>query len=65
MGDNLLMPTFIAIIIGGIGSLTGALFGGLLIGVAGGVDDRVLSHRQRGRDLRHHDAWSFLSVPGV
>jgi branched-chain amino acid transport system permease protein len=34
MGDDLLMPSFIAIIIGGVGSLTGTLFGGLLIGLA-------------------------------
>jgi len=34
MGDDLLMPSFIAIIVGGVGSLIGTLFGGLLIGVA-------------------------------
>ncbi len=34
MGDDLLMPSFIAIIVGGVGSLSGTLFGGLLIGVA-------------------------------
>jgi branched-chain amino acid transport system permease protein len=37
MGDGLLMPSFIAIIVGGVGSLTGTLFGGLLIGVAGAL----------------------------
>ncbi len=37
MGDSLLMPSFIAIIVGGVGSLTGTLIGGLLIGVASGV----------------------------
>jgi branched-chain amino acid transport system permease protein len=37
MGTNLLMPSFIAIIVGGVGSLPGTLFGGLLIGVAAGV----------------------------
>jgi branched-chain amino acid transport system permease protein len=37
MGANLLMPSFIAIIVGGVGSLVGTLFGGLLIGVAVGV----------------------------
>ncbi len=37
MGDDLLMPSFIAIIVGGIGSLTGTLLGGLLIGVAAAV----------------------------
>ena len=37
MGTGLLMPSFIAIIVGGVGSLTGTLFGGLLIGVASGV----------------------------
>jgi branched-chain amino acid transport system permease protein len=37
MGDGLLMPSFIAIIVGGVGSLTGTLVGGLLIGVAAGL----------------------------
>jgi branched-chain amino acid transport system permease protein len=37
MGDDYLMPSFIAIIVGGVGSLTGTLVGGLLIGVASGV----------------------------
>jgi branched-chain amino acid transport system permease protein len=37
MGTSLLMPSFIAIIVGGIGSLPGTLAGGLLIGVASGV----------------------------
>lgn len=34
MGDDLIMPSFIAIIVGGVGSLTGTLLGGLLIGVS-------------------------------
>jgi branched-chain amino acid transport system permease protein len=34
MGDELLMPSFIAIIVGGVGSLIGTLIGGLLIGMA-------------------------------
>jgi branched-chain amino acid transport system permease protein len=34
MGDDLIMPSFIAVIVGGVGSLTGTLLGGLLIGVA-------------------------------
>ena len=37
MGDELIMPSFIAIIVGGVGSLTGTLLGGLLIGVAAAV----------------------------
>ena len=37
MGTGLLMPSFIAIIVGGVGSLPGTLIGGLLIGVASGV----------------------------
>ena len=31
------MPSFVAIIVGGVGSLTGTLLGGLLIGVASGL----------------------------
>jgi branched-chain amino acid transport system permease protein len=34
IGSNLIMPSFVAIIIGGLGSLPGTLLGGLLIGVA-------------------------------
>jgi branched-chain amino acid transport system permease protein len=37
MGTALLMPSFIAIIVGGVGSLPGTLVGGLLIGVAAGL----------------------------
>src|ERR1700674_4460975 len=37
MGTGLLMPSFIAIIVGGIGSLPGTLVGGLLIGGASGL----------------------------
>jgi branched-chain amino acid transport system permease protein len=31
------MPSFVAIIVGGLGSLPGTLLGGLLIGVASGL----------------------------
>ena len=41
MGDDLLMPSFIAIIVGGVGSLTGTLVGGLLIGVAAALTTMV------------------------
>jgi branched-chain amino acid transport system permease protein len=37
MGDDYLMPSFIAIIVGGVGSLGGTVLGGLLIGIATGV----------------------------
>jgi branched-chain amino acid transport system permease protein len=37
IGSSLLMPSFVAIIVGGLGSLPGTLLGGLLIGVASGV----------------------------
>lgn len=37
MGTALLMPSFIAIIVGGVGSLAGTLLGGLLIGLASGI----------------------------
>jgi branched-chain amino acid transport system permease protein len=37
MGTGLLMPSFVAIIVGGVGSLLGTLLGGLLIGVASGL----------------------------
>jgi branched-chain amino acid transport system permease protein len=37
IGDGLIMPSFVAIIVGGLGSLPGTLLGGLLIGVASGL----------------------------
>jgi branched-chain amino acid transport system permease protein len=37
MGNSLIMPSFVAIIIGGVGSLFGAVLGGLIIGVAAGI----------------------------
>lgn len=37
IGSSLIMPSFVAIIIGGLGSLPGTLLGGLLIGVASGL----------------------------
>jgi branched-chain amino acid transport system permease protein len=37
IGSDLVMPSFVAIIIGGLGSLPGTLIGGLLIGVASGL----------------------------
>jgi branched-chain amino acid transport system permease protein len=37
IGTSLIMPSFVAIIVGGLGSLPGTLFGGLLIGVASGI----------------------------
>jgi branched-chain amino acid transport system permease protein len=37
IGSSLIMPSFVAIIVGGLGSLPGTLIGGLLIGVASGL----------------------------
>src|SRR5579862_3534543 len=37
IGTSLIMPSFVAIIVGGLGSLPGTLLGGVLIGVASGV----------------------------
>ncbi|MGH6683950.1 MAG: branched-chain amino acid ABC transporter permease [Pseudolabrys sp.] len=37
MGNSLIMPSFVAIIIGGVGSLLGAVCGGLIIGLAAGI----------------------------
>jgi branched-chain amino acid transport system permease protein len=42
IGDNLIMPSFIAIIVGGLGSLPGTLVGGILIGVVSGVTTAFL-----------------------
>ncbi len=37
IGASLIMPSFVAIIVGGLGSLPGTLLGGMLIGVASGI----------------------------
>jgi len=37
MGNSLIMPSFVAIIVGGVGSLVGAVLGGLIIGLAAGI----------------------------
>ncbi len=37
IGSTLIMPSFVAIIVGGLGSLLGTLLGGLLIGLASGL----------------------------
>jgi len=37
IGDSLIMPSFISIIVGGLGSLPGTLAGGILIGAASGL----------------------------
>jgi branched-chain amino acid transport system permease protein len=37
IGTSLIMPSFVAIVVGGLGSLTGTLLGGILIGVASGI----------------------------
>ncbi len=37
MGDQLIMPAFVAIVVGGVGSLLGSLLGGLIIGLASGI----------------------------
>src|SRR5271165_792770 len=37
MGQSLVLPAFVAIIVGGLGSLPGAILGGLLNGVAAGI----------------------------
>jgi branched-chain amino acid transport system permease protein len=37
MGNDVIMTTFVAIVVGGIGSLLGSVLGALLIGIAAGV----------------------------
>jgi branched-chain amino acid transport system permease protein len=37
MGASLIMPSFVAIIVGGVGSLLGSLLGGIIIGIAAGI----------------------------
>lgn len=37
MGDDVIMATFVAIVVGGIGSLFGSVLGGLIIGLAAGI----------------------------
>jgi branched-chain amino acid transport system permease protein len=43
IGTSLIMPSFVVIIVGGLGSLPGTLLGGLLIGVASGITSAYYS----------------------
>ena len=52
IGSTLIMPSFVAIIIGGLGSLPGTLLGGLLIGVASGITSVFFPLGLGGRHLR-------------
>ncbi len=54
MGQGLILPAFVAIIVGGLGSLPGAILGGLLIGVAAGRHLDLLPGGQRRGDLPDH-----------
>ena len=56
IGSTLIMPSFVAIIIGGLGSLPGTLLGGLLIGVASGITTVFFPSASRGGDLRDDGA---------
>ena len=56
IGTSLIMPSFVAIIVGGLGSLPGTLLGGLLIGVASGVTTVFFPSATRGGDLRDDGA---------
>ena len=56
IGASLIMPSFVAIIVGGLGSLPGTLLGGLLIGVASGVTTVFFPSATRSRDLRDDGA---------
>ena len=56
MGFDLLLPLFAAAILGGIGSVPGAVLGGLIVGLAEAVAVQLDRRRmaRRGR-LRHPD----------
>ncbi len=53
IGDSLIMPSFIAIIVGGLGSLPGTLAGGLADRRRDRRHHRVLPVGERGGDVRH------------
>jgi branched-chain amino acid transport system permease protein len=42
VGAEALMPAFIVVVIGGIGSFWGAVIGGLMIGLASGLSNLVV-----------------------
>ena len=65
IGANLIMPSFVAIIVGGLGSLLGTLLGGLMIGVASGLAAGRFSLRHRSGDLRDDGAGAAHPPPAV
>src|SRR5437763_6060014 len=47
MGENILIPAFVVVVIGGVGSIRGALLGALLVGVVDTLGRTLLQHALR------------------
>lgn len=47
MGENILIPAFVVVVIGGVGSIRGALFAALLVGLVDTLGRTVLQHGLR------------------
>ena len=54
MGSNLIIVVFAVVVIGGMGSILGAIVTGFMLGIARGPDQGVLSGGLQHRDLRRH-----------
>jgi branched-chain amino acid transport system permease protein len=47
MGENILIPAFVVVVIGGVGSIRGALLGALLVGIVDTLGRTLLQHALR------------------
>ena len=54
MGSNLIIVVFAVVVVGGMGSILGAIVTGYMLGVARGADQGLLPGGLEHRDLRHH-----------
>ncbi|NML48703.1 branched-chain amino acid ABC transporter permease [Ramlibacter sp. G-1-2-2] len=62
MGENILIPAFMVVVIGGVGSIRGALLGALLVGV---VDTLGRTLLQRGLHIWLPPQWSSAAGPAL
>jgi branched-chain amino acid transport system permease protein len=62
MGENILIPAFVVVVIGGIGSMRGALLGAVLVGVVDTLGRTVL---QQGLREALPPQWASAAGPAL